>query len=171
MNPIKQLGKYVRARRFERRYSCRVYPEARIEPNNRHIRDSISVGANTHIRGHLVTFGHGGLITMGSYCYVGEYSKVWSAVDLKIGDRVLIAHNVSIFDSNTHPMNASERHRHFVDIITNRRHLSEIDLREAPVIIEDDVWIGCNSVVLKGVTIGRGAVIGAGSVVTTSVPP
>lgn len=39
------------------------------------------------------------------------------------------------------------------------------------VIIEDDVWIGANSVVLDGVTIGRGCVIGAGSIVTKSVPP
>ena len=67
MNLLRKLVKYLRVRRFERRYSCRVHPEGRIEPNNRHIRDSIAVGANTHVRGHLFTFGHGGRITMGSY--------------------------------------------------------------------------------------------------------
>jgi acetyltransferase-like isoleucine patch superfamily enzyme len=107
---------------------------------------------------------------MGSFCYVGENSKLWSASRLTIGDRVLIAHNTSIFDCDTHPMNARERHRQYVEIITTG-HPVEIDLREEPVTIEDDVWIGCNVVVLKGVTIGRGAVIGAGSVVTQDVPP
>jgi len=170
MNPLKRFVKYLLVRRFAWRYSCHVHPEGRIEPNNHHIKDSIVVGAHTHVRGHLSTFGHGGHLVIGSYCYIGEYSKVWSAGKLTIGDRVLIAHNVSIFDSNTHPMNANERHLQFVDIIT-KGHPAEINLHEEPVVIEDDVWIGCNSVVLKGVTIGRGAVVGAGSVVTKNVPP
>jgi acetyltransferase-like isoleucine patch superfamily enzyme len=40
-----------------------------------------------------------------------------------------------------------------------------------PVVIEDNVWIGCRAVILKGVRIGRGAVVGAGAIVTNDVPP
>ncbi len=170
MNPVKKAGKWVRVRRFERRYSCRVHSEGRIEPQNRSIRESIVVGAHTHIRGHLFTFAHGGRITMGSYCYVGEYSKIWSAAEITIGDRVLIAHNSNIFDTTTHPLNPAERHRQFVAIVTSG-HPTTLNLRSEPVVIEDDVWIGCNVVILMGVTIGRGAIVGAGSVVTKSVPP
>jgi acetyltransferase-like isoleucine patch superfamily enzyme len=170
MNIIKGAVRYLQARRFERRYSCRIHPGGRVLAANRHVARSIKVGANTHIKGELFTYAHGGRITMGSYCYVGENSKLWSAVDLSIGDRVLIGHNTSIFDSDTHPLNPAERHREYVAIIT-KGHPPEINLREEPVIIEDDVWIGCNVVVLKGVTIGRGAVVGAGSVVTKNVPP
>jgi acetyltransferase-like isoleucine patch superfamily enzyme len=170
MNLAKSAVRYLQARRFERRYSCRIHEGGRILANNRHLRESVRVGANTHIRGELFTFGHGGRIIMGSYCYVGENSKLWSALELKIGDRVLIGHNTSIFDSDTHPLNPDMRHRQYVEIIT-KGHPLEIDLREEPVVIEDDVWIGCNVVVLKGVRIGHGAVVGAGSVVTDDVPP
>jgi acetyltransferase-like isoleucine patch superfamily enzyme len=170
MNLLKGLARYVKVRRFERKYACRVYPGGQIQPNNRHLSESITVGSNTHIRGQLFTFGHGGRISMGSHCFVGENSKLWSAAEITIGDRVLIGHNSSIFDSDTHPMEASERHRHFVEIAT-KGWISPFKLREEPVRIEDDVWIGCNVVVLKGVTIGRGAVIGAGSVLTKDVPP
>ncbi len=107
---------------------------------------------------------------MGSYCYVGDGSKLWSADRLTIGDRVLIAHNSSIFDCDSHPLNAGDRHRQYIEIIT-KGHPSELDLRAEPVVIEDDAWIGCNVVILKGVTIGRGAIIGAGAVVTANVPP
>lgn len=167
---IRTAAKYVQHRMFERRYSCRIHPGGEILAKNRHLRDSIRVGPGTHIRGELLTFGHGGLLTLGSYCYVGQNSKLWSGVRLRIGDRVLIGHNTSIFDCDTHPLNASARHRQYVEIIT-KGHPVDIDLRDEPVTIEDDVWIGCNVVILKGVTIGRGAVIGAGSIVTTDVPP
>lgn len=160
---------YLRTRRFERRYSCRIHAGGQILATNRRLRDSITVGPHTHIRGQLFTFGHGGRIRMGSYCYVGENSKLWSALEMTIGDRVLIGHNTSIFDSDTHPLDPAARHRQYVEIITTG-HPLEIDLREEPVTIEDDVWIGSNVVILKGVTIGRGAVIGAGSVVTRDVP-
>ena len=46
-----------------------------------------------------------------------------------------------------------------------------MDLGARPVMIEDDVWIGCNAIILRGVTIGAKSIVGAGSVVTQNVPP
>jgi acetyltransferase-like isoleucine patch superfamily enzyme len=131
---------------------------------------AIAIGAHTHIKGELLTFGHGGRITIGDYCYVGEHTHIWSARDISIGNRVMIAHNVNIFDNSTHPIGASERHQQFKNIIASG-HPCNIDLSEQSVRIEDDVWIGCMSIILKGVSIGRGAIIGAGSIVTKNVPP
>jgi acetyltransferase-like isoleucine patch superfamily enzyme len=146
-----------------------LYDTARILNN---IPDSfaITIGAHTHIRGELMTFGHGGRITIGEYCYVGDQSYIWSAENITIGNRVLIAHNVNIFDNITHPLSASARHEHFKMIISAPLP-KKLKLSEQPITIEDDAWIGCLSISLKGVTIGRGAVIGAGSVVTKDVPP
>jgi len=132
--------------------------------------DAIHLGAFTHVKGELLTFGHGGKISIGDYCYFGEGGHIWSAVRVSIGNRVLISHNVSIFDSQTHPLSASLRHEHFQHIIS-KGHPRQLDLGEKPVIIGDDVWIGCMSVILRGVSIGEGAIIGAGSVVTGDVDP
>ena len=145
------------------------YRSARIV-NNFHDSDAINIGAYTHIRGELLTFGHGGQISLGEYCYVGEQSHIWSAKSIKIGNRVLISHNVNIFDSATHPLSATERHRQYKSIISTG-HPKTIDLSEKEVVICDDVWIGCAAIILRGVTIGQGAVISAGSVVTKDVPP
>jgi acetyltransferase-like isoleucine patch superfamily enzyme len=146
-----------------------IHPTAVIH-NIRQQRDAIRIGANTHLKGELLTFAHGGQISIGEYCYVGEQSHIWSAKSISIGDRVLISHNVNIFDSLTHPINARERHDHYLKIITSG-HPDQIDLGEAPVRIGNDVWIGCLAIILKGVTIGDGAIIGAGSVVSKDVPP
>lgn len=51
------------------------------------------------------------------------------------------------------------------------RHLVRENVKSGPVVIEDDVWIGLNAIILKGVKIGRGAVVGAGSVITRDVEP
>ncbi|MDD5435108.1 MAG: acyltransferase [Nitrospira sp.] len=132
--------------------------------------NSITIGAFTHIRGELLTFSHGGKISIGHYCYIGEGSRIWSGKHIVIGDRVLIAHNVNIFDNSTHPLNPKARHEHYKAIITSG-HPNKIDLSEEPVVIKNDAWIGCMSIILPGVTIGEGAIVGAGSVVTKDVLP
>ncbi len=168
---------WLRQRRFMRNVrsqaivgqSSEFYPPARVI-NLLHEPDAIQIGENSHIRGDLVVFAHGGRIQMGDFCFLGEGSRVWSARSVEIGNRVLIAHGVTIMDNISHPTGARSRHEHFKAIITTG-HPTQIDLNERPVVIQDDAWIGCMSVILPGVTIGRGAIVGAGSVVTTDIPP
>lgn len=150
-------------------YGAKLYSTARIL-NNSKVKNAISIGEYSHIRGELMTFGHGGLIRVGQYCYVGHDTRIWSAKSIIIGDRVLISHNVNIFDNTTHPLSARLRHQQFKDIIS-KGHPSKIDLHEQPVVIHDDVLISCMSIILSGVSIGTGAIVGAGSVVTRDVPP
>jgi acetyltransferase-like isoleucine patch superfamily enzyme len=78
---------------------------------------------------------------------------------IEIGNRVVVGANAVIMDTDFHPLDPMER-----KIMPNSRV-------GVPVIVEDDVFIGLNAIILKGVRIGRGSVIGAGSVVTADVPP
>ena len=155
---------------------CRTEETTRLMPSARVCNclkdpDRIRVGGHTVIRGELLTFGHGGDIQIGSHCYVGEGTRIWSACAIHIGDRTLISHNVNIFDSDTHPIDDAEaRHKQFVEILTTGFPKS-IELNERPVTIGADVLIGCQNIILPGVTIGDGAVVGAGSVVTRDVAP
>ena len=72
-----------------------------------------------------------------------------------IGDRVMIGPRVTLSTAG-HPVEMEERY----DFITH-----------APIVIEDDVWIGAAATISPGVTIGRGSVVGAGAVVAKDVPP
>lgn len=146
-----------------------IAPEAEILNASKSNR-AIKIGANTVVRGELFVFAHGGKIEIGNWCYIGSNTKIWSGKCVKIGDRVLIAHNVSVFDNLTHPINARMRHAQFREIKVSG-HPTSIDLDDQQVTIEDDAWIGASSIINRGVTIGEGAIVGAGSVVTKDVPP
>jgi acetyltransferase-like isoleucine patch superfamily enzyme len=82
-------------------------------------------------------------------CYFLDFGGI------TIGDRALIGPRVTLSTSG-HPVDPGER----FDFITH-----------APIVIEDDVWIGAAATVTPGVTIGRGSVVGAGAVVARDVPP
>jgi acetyltransferase-like isoleucine patch superfamily enzyme len=145
-----------------------LHPSSRVE-NNQSRQGAIVIAAHTHVLGQLVVLGHGGDIRIGEYCFIGEQSRIWSADSIIIGDRVLISHNVNIHDHNSHSASARNRHLHFNEIFTRGHPKVLEDVPSAPIVIEDDVWVGFNSTILKGVVIGRGAVVGAASVVTKNV--
>lgn len=147
---------------------AKLSPTARIR-NIRGLTSAIKVGAHSFIAGELLTFAHGGQIEIGQWCFIGEGARLWSASGIRVGDRVLISHNVNIFDSLTHPLDARQRHQQFRAIML-QGHPREIDLGERPVEIGDDVWIGANSCILRGVSIGAGSVVGAASLVAHDIP-
>jgi acetyltransferase-like isoleucine patch superfamily enzyme len=132
----------------------------------------ITVGDNTCLRGELLVFAHAGEIAVGSDCYLGELSRIWAASKVSIGNRVLISHHVDIHDTNSHPLDPRKRHQQYLRIVqTGHSPVDDLDVKSAPIRIGDDVWIGFNSIILKGVTIGARAIVAAGSVVTEDVPP
>ncbi len=131
---------------------------------------SIAVGAHCRVEGELFVFAHGGRIRIGDWCFIGPDTRIWSAASVTVGDRVLISHGCNIMDCLTHPIDAAQRHQHFRAILLGG-HPSQLDLGERPVTIGDDAWIAAGATLLRGVNIGAGAIIAAGSVVTTDVPP
>lgn len=76
---------------------------------------------------------------------------------ISIGNNVLVGSGVLITDNDAHPINYWERD-------------NDLKIKARPIVVQDDVFIGTRSIILKGVTIGKGAVIGAGSVVVKDVP-
>jgi acetyltransferase-like isoleucine patch superfamily enzyme len=96
-------------------------------------------------------------IKIGDYCGFSG-AVIASQSEVTIGDRVLLGANVTIADSDRHPLDAEDR--------TKGKGGDA-----APIIIENDVWLGMNSVVLKGVRIGEKTIVAANSLVTKDLPP
>lgn len=133
-------------------------------------RNRVCIADGGEIHGTLKVFPASGIIRIGVNCFVGPGGRIWSGNRVVVGDNVLISHDVEIHDSNAHPLSAAARRGQ------NKsspwvKSLADIDVETAPVEIGNDVWIGFRSVILKGVTIGDGAVVAANTLVTADVEP
>lgn len=126
--------------------------------------NGITIGDNTFIMHHtmLHVFNFRGLpqagITIGNNCFFGEYNVIRGQGGVQIGN-----------DVYTGPMVQMVAVNHVYQ--DPNRSIREQGITAQGIVIEDDVWIGANATIVDGVTIGKGSIIGAGSVVTRDIPP
>jgi len=147
-----------------------IHPSARIN-NFSKDKTKIIIGNKTVIDGELLVFNYGGEIIIGDNTYIGEHSRIWSGDSIKIGNNVLISYNVNIIDTNSHEIDYQERAIGYINLLKYGHSKNKGNIITSPIVTEDYVWINFNSIILKGVTIGKGAIIAAGSIVTKDVEP
>lgn len=148
----------------------KFFPESSVvnlQENNSKIR----IGEKTLIRGQLLIFPYGGEISIGNSTYIGDGTRIWSGENISIGSHVLISHNCNILDTNSHQLDYKKRAVEYDNMFESIKEESKGEVKTAPVIIEDNVWISFNVTILKGVRIGQGAIIGAGCVITKDIEP
>jgi acetyltransferase-like isoleucine patch superfamily enzyme len=132
---------------------------------------NVVLGKWSWIAGELLVYPHGGRIEIGDHCYVGEGTRIWSLSRVRLGNRVFLSHGVNVHDNDAHSLSATERHRHFRELVQVGRASFVENVAAGNVEIGDDVWVGFNATILKGVRIGDGAIVGACSTVTRDVAP
>ncbi len=132
-------------------------------------RERIKVGDHSMLMGKLYVSPNGS-IEIGDHFYLGNNSMIGSEASIRIGNCVIISNDVCIYDNNNHPTSPKARENMSLNGFSNDNwawHHSA----SAPVVIEDNVWIGQYSSILKGVTIGKGSIVATRAVVTKDVPP
>lgn len=147
---------------------CLLGPNARCF--NRGSRERITLGRGVVCRGIVrrEVFGDG-IVVIGARAYLGDDVVVSCSDRVEIGEETLLGHGVQVFDNDSHPLDPEERQADWRAIRDGGRR-DEKAIGHAPVRIGARAWIGLGSIVMKGVTVGDGAVVAAGSVVTSDVP-
>ncbi len=129
----------------------------------------LKIGSNVTLWRTAISTEENGFIEIGDECYISNASIVCSE-KIVIGNRVFIAGGVTIADSDFHPLDPATRLADTIALSPIGNPKNRPPMRSKPIIIEDDVWIGFNATILKGVHIGAGAVIQPGALVTDDVP-
>lgn len=128
----------------------------------------LTVGKDSILECNILFERPGARISVGDRTFIGSSALV-SANEIVIGDDVLMSWGCWIVDHDSHSLKWSERKNDVVD--WGRGHKDWTHVPIGRVVVGDRAWIGFNVIVLKGVTIGEGAVVAAGAVVTRDVPP
>lgn len=120
----------------------------------------------------------GGRIEIGDRCHLGGGTKFVSRSSIRLGNDVTVAWDCTIYDHDSHSVHWEDRQgdtlQEVLDLAQCGDAIAGKDWSKVvsrPIVIEDRAWLGFGVTVLKGVTIGEGAVVGAMSVVTKDVPP
>lgn len=169
LDRMKQVLQMSAKRRLRTFPLIDIHPTAKV--NYRGIRfhpnSTLKIGSGSIVEGSLVSERDGASIIIGDNTFIGS-STIAAAQSIEIGDDVLISWGCNIVDHNSHAIGWSNRSSDVREWYAGRKNWEHVPVR--PVKIGNKSWIGLNVIVLKGVEIGEGAVVGAGSVVTRNIP-
>jgi acetyltransferase-like isoleucine patch superfamily enzyme len=138
---------------------------------------ALQIGDHCLLQNEFIFESTGGKTTVGDGVFINSGTKVISRSLIEIGNAVTIAWGCVIYDHDSHSMSYLDRiadHNQLLMDFSLGNMVANKDwsrVTTAPIRICDYVWLGFDVVVLKGVTIGEGAIVGARAVVTRDVPP
>lgn len=147
-----------------------VGPNSRVRWLGMNVRHGghIQIGGDCIVRCRIDFDSPKGYVRIGQRCYLGASHLVCHS-GITLGDDVIMSWGVTVVDHDSHSLDWEHRQHDVSDWMKGIKRWDKVAI--SPVQIADKVWIGFGASILKGVTVGEGAVIGANSVVTRDVPP
>ncbi len=138
----------------------------------------LRIGADCMVGGNFIFESSEGLVTLGERVFFGA-SNVICRSRIELESDIFVAWGCYLYDHNSHSLDYRERRkdlqRQLADFRSgNPNFIASKDwsvVQSEPIVVKSDAWLGMHATILKGVTIGEGAVVGAGSVVTRDVEP
>lgn len=169
----KSILTYFVRKRFRQRATLvgkdhRFFSSARIKLAWNAKKKNIVLHGNCEIFGSIISYGNGKII-LHEWVHLGSNSLLNAVNLIEIGRDTTISYNVTIQDNNSHPINPEDR-RYIWHTPHGSRERSNLYSANAPIIIGENVWIGQNARICKGVNIGDNAIVAACAVVTHDIP-
>ncbi|WP_375239914.1 acyltransferase [Aurantibacter sp.] len=144
---------------------CHFGKYARLECDSK---STIKIGNNVMLHGRLISK-FGGIIQVGDYTSIRSNVIIGAIEKITIGNNVIFSNDIIIYDNNNHPVHPNDRIK-LIESGWGSKFWSWKYSSSSEVQIGNNVWIGQNSRILKGVKIGDNSIVAAGSIVTKNVP-
>lgn len=131
---------------------------------------ALVLGRDCTMDGVQFAIGEHGVVEIGDACYFTNVVLLCE-LRLRIGNHVVIGWNTTLADTDFHPLAPALRIADAIACSPAGEGRPRPPIAARTIVIEDDVWVGPNATILKGVTIGAGSFIEPGSLITRDVPP
>jgi galactoside O-acetyltransferase len=133
--------------------------------------ENITIGEDCAIEGKIVLHSNKARLKIGNRTFIGSNAMIFCYDSIEIGDDVQFSWDCTVIDSNAHSLNSEERKNDVLDWKKGPQYKNWSVVRNRPVVIGNCCWIGFRSIIMKGVELGDGCVVAAGSVVTKNFEP
>jgi len=128
---------------------------------------NITIGDNCNLNCKIEIYNSNAKVIIGDRVYIGPESRLFCNCGITFGDDILLSWGITIIDTNAHSINFDERKSDLINWNVKLKDWSKV--KNSPVQIHSKVWVGFNSIITKGVSIGEYAIISCGSVVVKDV--
>jgi acetyltransferase-like isoleucine patch superfamily enzyme len=166
---INRLLEFQARRKLIHRVGVKIHPSVKLPFRRVNLRAgcTLEIGEGSIVEGSLVWERDGACISIGRNTFIG-FSLLASSTRIEVGDDILISGGCYILDHNSHAIGWTQRKQDVRDWYRGKKDWTHVKVK--PVKIGNKSWVGLNVIILKGVEIGEGAIVAAGSVVVKSVP-
>ena len=132
---------------------------------------NIEIGKDCLLEGTIVLYTNQSKVKIGDRAFIGKDTTIYCYNEVEIGSDIMFSWGITLIDTNAHSLKSSDRMNDVIDWKKGAEFKDWSKVSNQKVTIANKSWIGFNSIILKGVTIGEGAIVAAGSVVTKDVAP
>lgn len=170
-NNESQLDRYLKSGQIRIGHGCDLSGMSLfiVDPNPQ--MPMLVIGNNTCVRGTIVLYQRESKVVLGNDVYIGPSTLIECVSKISIGNNVLISTNCNVIDTNSHSLHSEQRMDDTKDWQKGLRYKNWKLVQSKEVLIDDKCWIGLRSIILKGVHLGEGTIVAAGSVVTKNTTP
>lgn len=149
--------------KFENFQVTYTEPKRNQQPN-------IIIGKNCHLQCSIIILNPNAKVVIGDEVFIAG-STLFCRESIEIGNNTLISWGCTLIDNNTHSVKSEERKTDVIDWMKGPEFKNWSVVKTDKVSVESDCWIGFNTIITKGVTLGKGSIVASGSVVTKSTEP
>jgi acetyltransferase-like isoleucine patch superfamily enzyme len=132
---------------------------------------NITIGDDCAIEGRIILHSNNARITIGNRVFIGSNALLFCYDSIEIGDDVMFSWDCTVIDTNAHSLRSAERKQDVLDWKKGPQFKDWSRVESQKVVIGPSCWLGFKSIVMKGVRLGDGCVVAAGSVVTKNFEP
>ena len=130
---------------------------------------NIEIGSDSIIEGKIILYSSDAKVKIGNRVFIGPETMLFCYDSIIIKDDVLISWDCTLIDTNAHSLRSSERVNDVLDWGKGPANKDWSKVESKCITVEEKVWIGFKSIIMKGVKIGKGSIVASGSVVTKDV--
>jgi acetyltransferase-like isoleucine patch superfamily enzyme len=167
--PKNPIDDYIKRKNIVVGNNCNISKLTVSIPAGHDGKTNLIIGSDCVLECHIVIYNPDAQVIIGDRVYIGPQTTFFCNEKIELEGDILVSWSCTLIDSNAHPLKWEHRKNDVINWRNGTKDWTHVENK--PIVVKRKSWLGFNSILMKGVTVGEGSVVAAGSVVTKDVEP